>query len=176
MKADNSLIKLGQPVLDDTDLRIVAEIQSDCKQPLAKIGEAVGLSAPAVMERLRKLEQAGVIRGYHALVDGAKLGLDITAFVGVAINFPKNVVSLEQEVRAMPEVMECHHVTGGQTLLMKVRVRNTAALEELISRIRGIEAVERTETMVVLSTICEHPRVHFEIPDAPPPKRRRRRT
>lgn len=162
------------PDLDEIDLRIVAELQSDAKAPLARIGETVGLSAPSVMERVRKLEQAGVIRGYHADVDAKKVGLDITAFVGVSINFPKGIDHFEKTVRPMPQVLECHHVTGGPTLLMKVKVRNTAALEELISSIRIIEGVERTETMVVLSTSTERARVNIEVPPADAEARSRR--
>lgn len=165
------------PHLDEIDLRIVAELQSDAKAALARIGETVGLSAPSVMERVRKLEQAGVIRGYHADVDAKKVGLDITAFVGVSINFPKGIDRFEKTVRPMPQVLECHHVTGGPTLLMKVKVRNTAALEELISSIRIIEGVERTETMVVLSTSTERAQVNIEVPppDAEARSRRGRR-
>jgi Lrp/AsnC family transcriptional regulator, leucine-responsive regulatory protein len=162
--------------LDEIDLGIVAMLQADCKVPLARIGEAVGLSPPSVMERVRKLEQAGVIRGYHADVDARRVGLDITAFVGVSINYPKGIDRFEGTVRPIPEVLECHHVTGGPTLLLKVKVRNTAALEQLISKIRVIEGVEKTETMVVLSTSTERSMVPIEPPaDAPRPRRGRRR-
>ncbi len=165
------------PDLDDLDVRIVAALQDDCKTPLARIGEQVGLSAPSVMERIRRLEQQGVLRGYHADVDARKVGLDITAFVGVSINFPKGIDRFERTVNPIPQVLECHHVTGGPTLLLKVKVKNTAALEELISRIRIIEGVERTETMVVLSTSTERSRVHLELPlpDDVRPRRGRRR-
>lgn len=163
------------PDLDETDVRIVALLQTDCKAPLARIGESVGLSAPSVMERVRKLEQAGVIRGYHADVDARKVGLDITAFVGVSINFPKGIDVFERTVRPIPEVLECHHVTGGPTLLMKVKVRNTAALEQLISKIRVIEGVERTETMIVLSTSTERTQVPLDPPPGDPPRAKRSR-
>src|SRR5687768_13181443 len=143
---------------------------------LARIGESVWLSAPSVMERVRKLEQGGVILGYHAQIEGRRVGLDITAFVGVSINFPKGIDRFEKTVMPMPQVLECHHVTGGPTLLLKVKVRNTAALEELIGSIRIIEGVERTETMVVLSTSTERARVHIELsPRGEPPARRGRR-
>jgi len=166
---------LGERTLDDIDVRIASELQEDCKQPLARLGEIVGLSAPSVMERIRKLEQAGVIRGYHAQLDARKVGLDVTAFIGVSINFPKNIEAFEKQVGEIPEVMECHHVTGGSTLLMKVRVTTTAALEALISRIRIIDGVERTETMIVLSTISEHPKLHLDVPEPPSARTRTRR-
>lgn len=161
------------PALDAVDQWICAALQEDCKQSLSQLGKRVGLSAPSVMERIRKLEQAGVIRGYHAHLDARRLGLDVTAFVGVSINFPTGIEEFERDVRALPEVMECHHVTGGPTLLLKVKTRTTASLETLISRIRVIRGVERTETMVVLSTNTERPQIHFEPPELPPRNRRR---
>ena len=91
--------------LDDIDLKLISFLQEDCKVPLSKLGEQVGLTAPSVMERVRKLEQAGVIRGYHALVDARKVGLDITAFVGVSINYPKNIGVFEQSVVEEPGVL-----------------------------------------------------------------------
>ena len=142
-------------VLDDIDRQLLAALQDDCKQPLSKLGDRVGLSAPAVMERVRKLESAGVISGYHAKVDGRRLGLDITSFIGVSINYPKDIEHFLRELAERPEVLECHHVTGGHTLLLKVKTKNTASLERLISRLRQVEGVTRTETMVVLSTAAE---------------------
>ncbi|HVP28195.1 MAG TPA: Lrp/AsnC family transcriptional regulator [Myxococcota bacterium] len=145
--------------LDATDLRILDLLQENCKRPLAAIGEKVGLSAPAVTERIHKLEQAGVITGYVALLDGRLLGLDVTAFIGVAIGHPRMIDAFERGIEGVDGVLECHHVTGGHTLMLKVKAENTEALEELIDRIRSIEGVTRTETMVVLSTRAERPRI-----------------
>lgn len=148
--------------LDEIDLHILTVLQEHCKLPLAKIGEKVGLSAPAVIERIKKLEDSGVIRGYTALLDGRKLGLDITAFIGVSISHPQAIGRFENEIEAFADVLECHHVTGGYTLLLKVKTANTSALETLISRIRSVEGVERTETMVVLSTHTERTRIKLQ--------------
>lgn len=161
--------------LDEIDRALLTELQANCKTPLGKLGEKVGLSAPSVMERIRKLESAGVITGYHAHVDAKRVGLDITAFVGVAINYPKNIEAFEEGIAGVPGILECHHVTGGHTLLLKVRARNTDALEELISHIRGLDGVERTETMVVLSTRTERTELPVEAGEAPPRRGRRRR-
>jgi len=141
--------------LDEIDRRILALLETDCKMPLAKIGECVGLSAPSVIERLRKLEAEGFILGYHAHLDARRLGLDITAFIGVSIGHPKGIAIFEQQLADLPEVLECHHVTGGYTLLLKVKARNTPALEGLIRKLRSIDGVEHTETMVALSTKVE---------------------
>lgn len=161
--------------LDAIDAQLLEALQRDCKTPLAKLGEQVGLSAPSVLERVRKLEQAGVLVGYHARVDPRRVGLDITAFVWVALNYPRDRDAFSEEVVQLPAVLECHHVTGGSTLLLKVRARNTRDLEALISRIRRIDGVERTETNVVLSTQTEHARVPIPAPDLSTGKPRRPR-
>lgn len=131
---------------------MLRRLQDDCKASLAHLGEEVGLSAPAVMKRLRKLEAAGFVRGYHAELEGRTLGLDITAFVGLSINFPKNIDEFARLLEDLDEVQECHHVTGRHSLLLKVRTRDTAALEELIGRLQRVDGVQGTETNVVLST------------------------
>ena len=155
---------LGNDSLDRIDVLLVRELQRDCKVPLAKLGEVVGLSAPSVLERVRKLEQAGVILGYHAHIDARSVGLDVTAFIGVSINYPKNIEAFEAAIEHLPEVLECYHVTGAHTLLVKIRTRNTATLEALISKLRGVEGVDCTETMIVLSTQVERVPLHLELP------------
>ncbi len=152
--------------LDDIDLHILMLLQEHCKLPLAKIGERVGLSAPAVIERIKKLEDGGVITAYTAVLDARKLGRDITAFIGVSIAHPKAIETFEREIESVPDVLECHHVTGGYTLLLKVKTYNTRTLEELISRLRSLDGVGRTETMVVLSTHTERLQLSLR-PDQP---------
>ncbi|HZR80038.1 MAG TPA: Lrp/AsnC family transcriptional regulator [Candidatus Binatia bacterium] len=141
--------------LDGIDLQILQTLQQDCKIPLARIGDLVGLSAPSVIERIKKLEQSGVIRGYHAALDSRRLGLDVTAFIGVVIDHPASIEQFEDQVSSLEGVLECHHVTGQHTLLLKAKTQNTSTLEKLISRVRTIPGVARTETMVVLSTHSE---------------------
>ncbi len=141
--------------LDNVDRHILSVLQENCKLPLVKIGERVGLSAPSVAERIDKLEKGGVIRGYTAILDARRLGKDITAFIGVFIDHPKLIGKFEREIDHLEDVQECHHVTGQHTLLLKVKVDNTSGLEELIRKIRSIEGVSRTETSGVLSTHTE---------------------
>lgn len=143
------------PELDAIDLQILRTLQQDCKISLARIGEQVGLSAPSVIERIKKLEQSGVIRGYHAALDSRQLGFDVTAFIGVVIDHPVDIDAFEERVSSLEGVLECHHVTGQHTLLLKAKTQNTSTLEQLISQIRSIPGVARTETMVVLSTHTE---------------------
>src|ERR1051326_1422836 len=118
---------------DDIDIRLLELLQEDCRTSLVRLGEQVGLSAPAVLERMKKLEAAGVVTGYRALVDGRRVGLDITAFIGVIISHPTLIGDFERQIVALGDVLECHHVTGEYTLLLKVKTRNTSSLEHLIS-------------------------------------------
>jgi Lrp/AsnC family leucine-responsive transcriptional regulator len=165
-------MKLGDTQLDDIDRRILAELQEDCKAPLAQVGRRVGLSAPSVMERIRKLEEAGIIRGYHAVLDSRKIGLDVTAFIGVSMA-SNGIDRLEQVLVEIDEVLECHHVTGAYTVLLKVRTQNTQALERLISRVRLVDGVLRTETLVVLSTQLERTLIPLGVnADDPMPSKR----
>jgi len=177
-------MKLGnEPLeLDEIDLGILSILQENCRVSLAKIGEQVGLSSPSVIERVKKLEDGGLIRGYHATLDARRLGMDITAFIGVYVSHPRLIERFESEVHAIEDVLECHHVTGSYTLLLKVKTANTSSLETLISRLRSIEGVEKTETMVVLSTNTE--RSQLKLPqspaptvggDSPPPDKKARR-
>lgn len=153
--------------LDSVDRHILSILQEDCTLQLAKIGERVGLSAPSVAERIKKLEENGTIRGYTAVLDARKLGKDITAFIGVFIEHPKSIKNFEREIDRMEDVQECHHVTGEHTVLLKAKVDNTSALEGLIGRVRSIEGVMRTETSVVLSTYTEG--LWLDLKDHPQP-------
>lgn len=161
--------------LDAIDVDLLRALQADAKTSLSRLGERVGLSAPAVMERVRKLEQAGVITGYHAVVSPRRVGFDIGAFIGVVVKDPLKLPSVEGWISEVPEILESHHVTGGYTLLLKVRTRNTRALEKLISTVRGLEGVEGTETMVVLSTHTERIPLAFDEADGGARKKSRSR-
>lgn len=168
-------MKLGEEHadLDDIDRQILALMQENCRLPLAKIGEKVGLSPPSVMERVKKLEDGGIITAYRAVVNARLLGKDITAFIGVSTGQPHAIDTFEREIESLDDVLECHHVTGSHTMILKAKTRNTSSLEELISRIRSIAGVVRTETMVVLSTHTERIQVPVVEP-TPVPKRGRR--
>lgn len=162
------------PEYDATDRAILELLQENCKQPLSSIGSKVGLSAPSVIERIHKLEEAGVIVSYAALLDAKRVGKDIAAFIGVSIDDPQGARNIESQIVAIEDVMECHHVTGQHTLLVKVKAEDTQALEALIDRIRSLAGVIRTETSVVLSTAAERVRIALDSVEefAPEPTRR----
>jgi Lrp/AsnC family leucine-responsive transcriptional regulator len=142
-------------LLDAIDLKILYILQNDGRKRLADIAEEVDLSAPAVMERVKKLEASGVIRGYQALIDGKKVGKDITAFIGVSIGNQRDIDKFAGQMKRYADVLECHHVTGEESFVLKVKSANTVALEKLLAQIRSVEGVTRTVTKVVLSTAKE---------------------
>jgi Lrp/AsnC family leucine-responsive transcriptional regulator len=142
-------------LLDKIDLQILDILQNDGRRRLADIGEDVDLSAPAVMERVKKLEASGVIRGYQALVDSKKVGKDITAFIGVSIGNQGDMEKFAAQMMRHGDVLECHHVTGDESFILKVKSANTSALEKLLAELRSVSGVTRTVTKVVLSTAKE---------------------
>jgi Lrp/AsnC family transcriptional regulator, leucine-responsive regulatory protein len=141
--------------LDAIDLKILYILQNSGRSRLADIAEEVDLSAPAVMERVKKLEATGVIKGYQAIVDGKKVGKDITAFIGVSIGNQRDIDRFAAHMMRYHDVLECHHVTGDETFILKVKSANTSSLEKLLGEIRSVEGVTRTLTKVVLSTAKE---------------------
>jgi len=146
--------------LDQRDHEILALVQRDAKMPQAEIGRRVGLSTASVNERLRKLEQAGVIRRYTALVDPQAVGASLVAFIEVSIEHPRFEPPLIEHVRALEAVQECHHITGDFSLLLKVRVRDMLALRELLlSQLNAREGVRQTRTIMVLESVKEDPTV-----------------
>jgi Lrp/AsnC family leucine-responsive transcriptional regulator len=163
MKFHQSDADVDSVELDSIDLGILDLLQENCKQSLAQIGEKVGLKAPSVLERIHKLEEAGIVQGYSALLDARLLGKDVTAFIGVSLAHPRHIDGFERELAAVPDVLESHHVTGEHTLMLKVKTRNTASLERLIGWVRCIEGVTRTETLVVLSSQRESLRVPLDL-------------
>ena len=129
----------------------------------AEIAKAVGLTAPSVNERIRKLERAGYIRGYVALLDGKKLGHDITAFVEVFVEHPKFEREFIQAVEGLDEVLECHHITGEFSLLLKIKVTDMAAFRRLlIEELNTIRGVRQTRTVMVLATAKEQHRIKVD--------------
>lgn len=142
-------------MLDAIDLKILRTLQLQGRSRLADIAEQVELSAPAVMERVKKLEATGVIKAYTALLDGKTVGKDITAFIGVSIGNQRDMDRFATQMLHHADVLECHHVTGDESFLLKVKARNTGALEKLLGEIRSVEGVTRTITKVVLSTAKE---------------------
>jgi len=142
--------------IDERDRQILQLVQRDASLAQAEIARQVGLSTAAVHERLKKLEASGVIRRWTALVDGAAVGAGITAFVEVFLDHPRHEPVLLERVVRLDDVLECHHVTGEFSLLLKVRVHDMEALKQLLlQQLGSLEGVSRTRTVIVLSTVKE---------------------
>jgi Lrp/AsnC family transcriptional regulator, leucine-responsive regulatory protein len=141
--------------MDAIDVRLVSLLQGSGRISQNELAHAVGLSAPAVAERVRKLEDRGVIRHYTAVVDPHSIGLDVAAFISVVINGSKFYPLFAQRVGERTEVLECHSITGQGSHLLKVRTDSTASLERLLSDIQSWPGVQSTTTSVVLSTLKE---------------------
>lgn len=141
--------------IDATDVQILTILQADGRAKRKDIAEAVGLSLPSVSDRMRKLEERGVVTGYHAVVDPKRLHRDVTAFVAITSDGSEHYAAFVDAVAAMDEVQELHSVTGDGSHMLKVRVRNTSALEGLLGRLQALPGVRGTRTSLVLTTLKE---------------------
>jgi Lrp/AsnC family transcriptional regulator, leucine-responsive regulatory protein len=120
-------------LLDPTNCRLLLELQSDARLSLAELGRRVGLSAPAVGERLGRLEGAGVIVGYRAQLDPRALGYALAAVLRIR-PAPRQIAAVADLARDTPEVVECHRITGEDCFIMKLHIRTVEHLEEVIDR------------------------------------------
>jgi Lrp/AsnC family leucine-responsive transcriptional regulator len=138
----------NEKLLDEIGWHILSELQANARISFSELGRRVGLSIPAVTERVRRMEDAGIITGYHADVDPAKVGLPIMAFIRMSISGDVSV-KLAALLREMIEVDECHRGTGGDSFILKVRVASIRHLEDVIERLLPFGT---TTTSVVLSS------------------------
>ena len=123
----------------------------------------MGLSAPSVSERIKKLCGEGIIKNYTAILNDKMIGKELTAYVNVDISNPRYEKAFVSEVTKLHDVLECHHVTGDYSYLLKVKTRNTTSLENIITtKIRSIPGVVQTLTNVVLSSLKEETYLHLD--------------
>jgi Lrp/AsnC family leucine-responsive transcriptional regulator len=142
--------------LDSLDLKILHQLMQQARMTWADLAAQLGLSAPAAADRVRKLEERGVIQGYRTQLDPHSLGYDLTAFIAVTLEHPRDRDGFLAQVQTLPEIQECHHIAGNGDYLLKVRCQGTRGLEHLITnRIKEIAGVAQTHTTIVLSTVKE---------------------
>lgn len=142
-------------MLDDIDIKILNILQRAGRTKRNKLAEEVGLSIPSVSERLNKMEERGIIEGYYAKLDKKAFGYDIMAYIVVIMESSKHYKNLISKVEKIPHIVECHSVLGEGSHLLKTIVKNTEALEKLLSEIQSWSGVTATKTTFVLSTIKE---------------------
>jgi Lrp/AsnC family leucine-responsive transcriptional regulator len=138
--------------LDEIDLEILRTLQRRGRTKRSELADQVGLTIPSVSERLRKLEEIGIIRGYAALLDPVRVGLEVMAFILVEVESSKYFDDVIQRAQANEEILECHAITGEGSYLLKARTKNTSTLERLLSEIRSWPGVANTRTSIVLSS------------------------
>jgi Lrp/AsnC family leucine-responsive transcriptional regulator len=153
-------------MIDGTDTTISMILQKNARTSNAEVARQVGLAPSAVFERIRRLEEKGVLRGFHANVDPHAAGLPLLAFVFVRSNERAGGVSTAEKIARIPEVLEVHHVAGEDCLLVKLRVADTEALGKVLrERIGSIATVSSTRTTIVLETVKESMALPLEASD-----------
>ncbi len=141
--------------MDAVDRQLLDALRTNGRATYAELARVVGLSAPAVHERVGKLEAGGVITGYHAAVAPESLGYSMSALIGVFLSDTARTDAVSAALREVAEVEDCWFVAGEESYVVKVRVADVSALEQMIGTLNGIAGVARTRTTVVLSTKFE---------------------
>lgn len=143
-------------MLDSTDRAILERLQANARTSNADIARRLGMAPSAILDRIRKLERRGVIRGYTAQIDPAAVGLGLTAFIQIQTQERISTGAIGQALARIPEVLEVHHVAGDDCYLAKVRVPDTAGLSRLLrERIGRLRGVRSTRSTIVLTTVKE---------------------
>lgn len=135
--------------LDETDRKIIEILQEDGRISMKDLGKLIGLTSPAVSERIKRLENCGIISGYKAIINPDALGRNIKAFIHISLPGSQSYAEFLENAKSDPRIVECHHITGDDCSLLKVLVRDMQELENVIDNIKKIGS---TKTSVILST------------------------
>ena len=149
-------------MIDEMDRRILSLLQQDARLSNAEIARRVGMAASATLERLRKLEERGVVRGYEARLDGRKLGYGLTAFIFIRAQ-DRAESDTGERLKQQPNVLEVHHIAGEDCYLVKVCAADTDELGRMVREFGAMPSVISTRTTIVLGTLKETARI--PIPD-----------
>ena len=142
-------------MLDNIDIKVLRILQKKGRAKRNLLAEEVGLSLPSVSERLNKLEEKGIIKGYYTKLNRISFGYDIMAFIFVTMDSSKYYKSLITHVEKIPQILECHSVLGEGSHILKVIAKDTGSLENLLAKIQSWAGVVSTKTTFILSTIKE---------------------
>lgn len=150
--------------MDTNDIKALRLLQDDGRASWTRLGELLGVTGPAAAERVRRLEQRGVIRGFTALIDPESVGLALTAFIALSLEKPAHREAFLKRVQALPQIQECHHCTGEDDYLLKVRCRGVSDLDRLINtELKSLAGVLRTRTTIVMRTSKDTPALALQV-------------
>lgn len=142
--------------MDHLDVKIIGSLMEDARMTWAELASKVGLSAPAAADRVNRLVKKGLIKKFGILMDPERAGLYCTAFIAVSLENPAHREQFLEKVIGLSVVQECHHVAGDYDYLLKVRCRNTKALDHIVSfELKSMPGIVRTRTTIVLDTLKE---------------------
>lgn len=143
-------------MLDDLDYKILEHLSSNGRATWAELAQILGLSAPSTAERVKRLEEKGIIVGYGAALNYRSLGYSITAFIAVSLSHPKYRAGFLKAIEEMMEAEECHHVAGDDDYVLKVRCKDTDHLDKFLNEnLKVLAGISRTRTTIVLSSSKE---------------------
>ena len=138
--------------LDEIDVKIIHYLQNNARITASEIAQSISMSVPAVSERIKQLEQCGIISGYSVLLNPQKLGRETTAITFAILEKPSYAKAFSEMIKNEPEVLESHYITGNFDYILKIVTKNTSTLEQLLNRIKSVAGVQKTNTYIVLST------------------------
>ncbi len=144
-------------MVNNNDLKLIRQLMANARSTWAELGALIGLSSPATADRVRKLEDSGVITGYAALVNPEAIGCGLAALISLTIENPEYRPAIIKKIGELAEILECHHVAGNVDYVLKVRCTGTRGLERLISNELKVFPGVKTKTTVILSTVKETP-------------------
>ena len=139
--------------MDELDYQILKFLKDNSRMRVSAISQKINLSVTAVIDRIKKLENAGIIKQYTVVIDPEKIGKDITAFISVSLEHPKFNNEFVEMMAQNSEVLECHYITGDYDFLLKVITGGSGSLEKVLTYIKSVHGVALTRTLVVLSTV-----------------------
>lgn len=145
--------------LDKIDKKILIILQRNAKITNSKLSKEIGLSPAPTLERVRKLESNGIIRGYHAKLDKSKLGLGVSTFVMVSLKVhnKRNLLSFLDKIKDLENIVECHHITGSADFILKVVAENIESYQDLmLEKINEIDVADSFQSLVILSTFKDN--------------------
>ena len=142
--------------MDTLDYKIIQALMHNGRMTWSELAGVLGLSSPAAADRVRRLEEQGVITGYTAIIHAESVGCDLAALIAVSLEKPEHREAFLTKINTMSEIQECHHTAGDEDYLLKVRCRGTKDLERIISQeLKTLPGILKTKTTIILSTVKE---------------------